>query len=57
MIRYFNILGEAKAYAEQLKIDEPEYADDVLISETCSESFGIWSREDLGIYIVTNETE
>jgi hypothetical protein len=57
MIRYFNSLDEANVFAEQLKIDEPEYADYVQVSETFDESFGIWAREDLGNYVVTNETE
>jgi len=57
MTRYFNNYKEALEFAKELKIDEPEYADDVQVSETCSISFGIWSRKDLGNYVVTNETE
>ena len=57
MIIYTNDLEEAKQKAEQLEIDQPEYAEYVEIQETNKMSFGIFSKVDKGKYVVHNETE
>jgi len=57
MTKYFNNISAAKNYAAQLKLDEPDYADNVQIFETNEESFGIYAETKKGQFGVTNETE
>jgi hypothetical protein len=56
MTKYFSNIEEALNFVDELKAQEPAYAEKVLISETDYEYFGIWAREDLGDYVVSNET-
>lgn len=57
MIIYKNTHKEAVIAAEEMKKLESDYKDDVQISETCSESFGIFKEVDKGKYVIYNETE
>ena len=57
MTRYFNNENEAFLFALKLKKIEPKYSDNIGISETRNDSYGIWARVDLGRYVVTNEME
>lgn len=59
MKKYANSIEEAKKIADEMKKQEPEYSEDVEISETWDDelSFGIFARTDLGKYVISNETE
>lgn len=57
MIIYTDTKERAEEIAEMMKKEEPELAEDVQICETRKDSIGIFSREDLGKFVVFNETE
>ena len=57
MIVYANTKEEAIKAAEKMKKAEPDYANDVQISETVEESFGIFKAVEKGKFVVYNETE
>ena len=57
MIIYTNTKKDAQEINDWMKKQEPKYSDDVQISETNEESFGIFKETEKGKYVVYNETE
>lgn len=56
-IKYTNSISKARKIANDMKFNEPDYENDVIIGETHKEEFGAYARVDLGKYVIMNETE
>lgn len=57
MIKYTTTKKEAEKIAEQMRIDEPDYSDDVQISEETEKDEDGFGVNMTGRWIIHNETE